>query len=115
MNTSAIARSTDLELAAWGHPCATLRIALVELSNLGRGDDRLPALWMPLGSKYGPIGGIALDPIGIVKGQALYEASQLHPAGSECPPGRLELTLGRELRQELSEWPPLGCPSPSSE
>lgn len=44
MNTSAIARSTDLELAAWGHPCATLRIGLVELSNLGRGDDRLPAL-----------------------------------------------------------------------
>ena len=109
MTTQVFAQAKEafFDLGSVAEPMAALRVSLSYLSPLWDEGSDLPTCWLQIASRDGEVGAVTLKPLGIIKGQAMYEVAQLHPAGSQCPPGQRELSLGRLLETGLSEWPPL--------
>lgn len=76
---------------------------------------RLPPCLLPLGSGHAIVGHLRLDPLGIVRGRACYEATALHPAGDPDLPPLPVMRLARALSPERHEWPPAAAAFPAPE
>lgn len=103
MKATAIETGVELELAVHGQPEPALRIRLTEVVPFDGG--ALPRLWLRLGGPDGEAGAMELAPLGVVRGEAIFEVARLHPAGSRCPDELHDLQLGTELSPGQPEWP----------